>query len=227
MFRRKLRYYFARTQKPEKKHLPPSKFTTFLCVIMIGLTLFFAVMFYFELQLRPVATAVGTTQAINLLTSTITTAFSEQETDYSVFTTIERSQTGEITALTTDMTALNQMRNTITEQVLTAVDGVDISVIEVPLGSLFSMELLWAKGPTIKARSMTVGTVSAEFESNFSQAGINQTLHRIYLHVTVPITLLLAGDTVETEITTKLCVSETVIVGTVPNTNLQLPTLTY
>ncbi|MFI3251454.1 MAG: sporulation protein YunB, partial [Eubacteriales bacterium] len=106
-------------------------------------------------------------------------------------------------------------------------DGVDISVIEVPLGSLFSMELLWAKGPTIKARSMTVGTVSAEFESNFSQAGINQTLHRIYLHVTVPITLLLAGDTVETEITTKLCVSETVIVGTVPNTNLQLPTLTY
>lgn len=190
--------------------------------ILIGISISLAVVLYFEMQLRPIITTIAQTQTVNLLSSTITLAISNQNLDYSKFTTIERNQAGAITALTTDMSEINQMRHEMIMYILEALDDVDISVIEVPLGSLFSVEFLWAKGPSIKARSLSVGTVSAEFDSQFTQAGINQTLHRIYVAVEVPITLILAGDIVSTEVITNLCVSEIVIVGTVPDTNLQM-----
>ena len=40
---------------------------------------------------------------------------------------------------------------------------------------------------------MTVGTVRAEFNSQLTSAGVNQTLHRIWMEVDVPMTLLLPG----------------------------------
>ena len=78
------------------------------------------------------------------------------------------------------------------------------------------------KGPALKTRSITVGTVRAEFESQLTSAGVNQTLHRIWIEVEAPITLLLPGGEVETSLHTQLCVAETVIVGRVPDTYLQL-----
>ena len=108
------------------------------------------------------------------------------------------------------------------ENQVRALDGVDVSDIQVPLGSLFDLEPLWAKGPTLRARAMTVGTVRAEFDSQFTSAGVNQTLHRIWMEVVVPMTLLLPGGEVEVSVNTRLCVAETVIVGRVPDTYLQL-----
>ena len=67
---------------------------------------------------------------------------------------------------------------------------------------------------------MSVGTVQAEFESEFSEAGVNQTRHRIWLHLSIPATVLLAGSAIEVPLDTELCVAETVIVGQVPNTYL-------
>ena len=69
---------------------------------------------------------------------------------------------------------------------------------------------------------MTVGTVRAEFDSQFTSAGVNQTLHRIWMEVTVPMTLLLPGGRVEVTVETRLCVAETVIIGQVPDTYLQV-----
>ena len=68
----------------------------------------------------------------------------------------------------------------------------------------------------------SIGTVQAEFDSQLTSAGVNQTLHRIWLEVSVPMDLLLPGGEVETALHTRLCVAETVIVGQVPDTYLQL-----
>ena len=106
--------------------------------------------------------------------------------------------------------------------ILEALGEVDVSDIQVPLGSLFDLEPLWAKGPSLKAKAMTVGTVRAEFDSQLASAGVNQTLHRIWMEVDVPMTLLLPGGAVEVTVSTRLCVAETVIVGKVPDTYLQL-----
>ena len=48
--------------------------------------------------------------------------------------------------------------------VLDALDGVDVSQIQIPLGSLVDLDLLWGLGPTMKVHAMTVGTVEGEFQ---------------------------------------------------------------
>ena len=86
---------------------------------------------------------------------------------------------------------------------------------------LVDLDLLWGLGPTMKVHAMTVGTVEGEFQSQFSSAGVNQTLHKIDLELAVPLTLMLPGGAVEAVCETQIPIAETVIVGQVPQIFLQ------
>ena len=179
-----------------------------------------------EAKLRPVVAEIAAAQARNsmiaVMEDAVTAGLAARQVSYSDFVSIQRDEGGAITALTTDMARMNLLRTELTAAILEALEKVDVSDVRVPLGSLFDLEPLWAKGPTLKARAMTVGTVRAEFDSQLTSAGVNQTLHRIWMEVTVPMTLLLPGGVVEVPLDTRLCVAETVIVGQVPDTYLQL-----
>ena len=89
------------------------------------------------------------------------------------------------------------------------------------MGSLLPFEPTWARGPELHLRALALGTASAEFESEFTSAGINQTRHRLWLVLSVPVTVLLPGGGEELTVDSRLCVAETVIVGQVPQTWFQ------
>lgn len=201
--------------------IPPALVTLVVALVVAG-----SVITLLENKLRPVVVEIASAQAQNTMTAVIETAvtadLAARQVSYADFVTIQRDEGGAIIALTADMARMNLLRAELADAVLEALEGVDVSEIRVPLGSLFDLEPLWAKGPALIARSMTVGTVRAEFESQFTSAGVNQTLHRVWLEVTVPMRLLLPGGTAEAEVNTRLCVAETVIVGKVPDTYLQL-----
>ena len=93
--------------------------------------------------------------------------------------------------------------------------------LAVPVGSLLPIEPTWARGPELHLRALALGTASAEFESEFTSAGINQTRHRLWLELSVPVTVLLPGGGEEVAVDSRLCVAETVIVGQVPQTWFQ------
>ena len=177
-----------------------------------------------ETRLRPVILEAARAQTKNTMTAVLEQAvrkdLAERAVSYADLIRIHRDSSGAISSLTTDMAALNLLRTELVDQVLVTLQGVDVSVVEIPLGTLVDSELVWARGPAIQAHAMWVGTVSAEFESQFSAAGVNQTLHRIWLEVSVPLTVLLPGGRVEVPVDTRLCITETVIVGKVPNTYL-------
>ncbi len=201
--------------------IPPALITLSVALVVAG-----TVIALLENKLRPVVAEIAAAQAQNKMTSVVENAvtadLAARQVSYVDFVTIQRDEGGAITALTTDMARMNLLRSELTAAILETLEGVDVSDVQVPLGSLFDLEPLWAKGPTLKAKSMTVGTVRAEFDSQLTSAGVNQTLHRIWLEVDVPMTLLLPGGEVETALHTRLCVAETVIVGKVPDTYLQL-----
>ena len=69
---------------------------------------------------------------------------------------------------------------------------------------------------------LVAGTVTADLHSEFLSAGINQTLHRLVLNVDVPLSILLPGSRGNTVAKVTVCVAETVIVGRVPDTYLNL-----
>lgn len=197
-----------------------------LVTLSVALIVAASVIALLEAKLRPVVVEIASAQAQNTITAVVENAvtadLAARQVSYADFVTIQRDGEGSITALTTDMSRMNQLRAELTAAILEALEEVDVSEVAVPLGSLFDLEPLWAKGPAIKARAMTVGTVRAEFDSQLTSAGVNQTLHRIWMEVDVPMTLLLPGGEVEVAVDTRLCVAETVIVGKVPDTYLQL-----
>lgn len=193
--------------------------------VAVGLVLAAGCVSLLELRLRPMVITLAQAQAQNLVTSVVEQAFSRemnaQPDAYRQLVDIQRDETGAITALSADMPVLNQLRTTLTADVLQALQSADVSQIQVPLGSLVDLDLLWGLGPTVKVYSMIVGTVEGEFESQFTSAGVNQTVHRIILTLKVPLTLMLPGGAAETVCETQLCVAETVIVGQVPESYLQ------
>lgn len=201
--------------------IPPALITLAVALIVAA-----TIIALLENKLRPVVAEIAAAQAQNAMTAVVENAvtadLAARQVSYADFIAIQRDGEGAITALTTDMARMNQLRAELIASILEALEGVDVSEVAVPLGSLFDLEPLWAKGPAIKARAMTVGTVRAEFDSQLTSAGVNQTLHRIWMEVDVPMTLLLPGGAAETVLHTRLCVAETVIVGKVPDTYLHL-----
>lgn len=210
-----------RREEPRGGRFPAALITLFVAVVLA----FWGIR-TLEARLRPVLEDTARTQVVNQMTGVLEhaaqEALSQQPSEDAALVTIERDADGAITALTTDMSRLNVLRAQIVTQVLQELESVDVSTIQIPLGSLLDSELIWARGPAIKARAMTVGTISAEFESDFTAAGVNQTLHRIWLEMSVPLTVMLPGGEVQAELNSRLCVAETVIVGNVPSTYLQM-----
>lgn len=194
-----------------------------LITILLSLLLAMAAIGLLELRLRPVVEAIAVVQVQNRVTSDVNTALRAVCVEYHDLVNLQYDQQGAILALTTDMSAVNRVRNQVAEQVLSAIECIDVHELGVPLGSLFDMDLAWAKGPAIRVHSLVAGSVRTQMHSEFTAAGINQTRHQIVLEIVVPLVILLPGMSANTEVTTQICVAETVIVGRVPETFLELP----
>lgn len=177
-----------------------------------------------ERALRPVLAAAARYQVRSQVTAAVeqwaARDLQERGVDYSDFVTITRNEAGEITALSADMARLNLLRAELSAHLLERLEDSQLE-LTVPVGSLLPIEPTWARGPELHLRALALGTASAEFESEFTSAGINQTRHRLWLELSVPVTVLLPGGGEELTVDSRLCVAETVIVGRVPQTWFQ------
>ena len=173
-------------------------------------------------RLRPILFELAISQTSNCITAAIDRAVSEQAISYNDLVSLERSANGDIVALTSNMGHANILRAQLLETSLEALNGLEALEFGVPLGTIFDWDLLSGRGPDVKVRALYTGTASAEFENSFSSAGINQTCHQIVFRVKAEISVLLPGRQEKTTVDTKVCVAETIIVGKVPETYLQL-----
>lgn len=133
----------------------------------------------------------------------------------------EKDLDGRITALKTNMSEVNRLKtdilNLINDEIL-ALDTMDIGI---PLGSLFLPQFFSGKGPHIPVHILSIRNSDATFVSDFSQAGINQTLHQLTMVVSIDVAMLVLGKAGSFTVTSEVVVAETVIVGQVPQTFLQ------
>ena len=133
----------------------------------------------------------------------------------------EKDLDGRITALKTNMSEINRLKTDILNLINDEILALDTSDIGIPLGSLFLPELFSGKGPAIPVHILSIRNSDAVFASNFSQAGINQTLHQLTMLVSVDVAVLVLGQTSSFTVNSEVVVAETVIVGDVPSTFLQ------
>ena len=169
----------------------------------------------FDAQIRPVVTDMAQARANNAVTriidDTVNGTLSAQAVAYSDIVSLQKDDSGRITAMTTSTAKINALRTQI----------LDTEELGVPLGNLTGLVTASGRGPLLPVRILSVAAPEAAFRNVFTSAGINQTLHQVVLDVSVPIKLLIPGGTVETTVTAQVGVAETVIVGQVPDAYLQ------
>lgn len=136
---------------------------------------------------------------------------------------IVRDETGKITMLKANTPLMNDLLSQLclaTEKNLaeSATEGVDV-----PLGSITGSDLLAGQGPKIPVKLIPIGSVQGKFLTEFEDAGINQTRHKVYLevHATVRVVAPTGSRTVETD--SQVLISESIIVGDVPQNYVNVP----
>lgn len=179
----------------------------------------------FRTRYNQVILELAKTQVTNATSDLINDAVDRQISDgniaYDRIVYFEKDLNGRITALKTNIGEVNTLKtqtlNIINDEILES----DSSQLGIPIGSLILPEFLSGKGPKIPVQILSVRNSDATFESNFTHAGINQTMHRLNMSVLVDVTVLVLGRTVSFTVASQVVVAETVIVGDVPDTFLQ------
>lgn len=173
-------------------------------------------------HLRALLGNLAATRVSNLVGRVVMEAVSDAinggEIQYNSLISLEKDETGHVTALQSNMAEFNRLQSAITQDVLTRLDQMSDIDLSIPVGTLTGSALLVGRGPSLTVRMQSMGSCSARFENQFTQAGINQTTHRVMLYVDVSMSILLPGFRTGTQVSSSFSVAETVIVGDVPDT---------
>ena len=185
-------------------------------IIISGLTLLF------RFRLAPMAEQLIETQVDNQASDAINAAIADQiaegEFDYDRMVTIEKDANGNVAAIRTNIGELNRLKTSVLQRMDEELEQLSMEQLGVPIGSVLLPELLSGRGPLVPVRVLAVRTSDASFRNSFQSAGINQTLHSIYIDIHVCITIMTWTGTSEINVDSAVVAAETVIVGTVPTT---------
>ena len=170
--------------------------------------------------MKPIVTSMAEARVNNIVNRIVVASVNEAVDkgviNYDALVTLEKDGAGRITALRSNMGAVNRILSAIEDDILLRLGEASTSELSIPVGTLTGSALLSGRGPSIRVRMQAVGSVNARFRNDFSAAGINQTKHQILLQVDVHMGILLPGFTTSTRVGNEIAVAETVIVGGVP-----------
>ncbi len=183
-------------------------------MIMIGLILLV------DLSFRPVVEKVNAYECHAAVTRIINDAvLSELErcgAEYSTLVDLATNNDGEVISVQSNVMNINKMKTSIVDRVEREIERLSAIEIQIPIGTLLGIQLLHGRGFTVGMSVKPLGYASTAVISEFTQAGINQTRHRILIEISATVDAIIPGYSTEVPVTTTIVAAETIIVGRVP-----------
>lgn len=207
-------------------HLPPMRRATrWALIVLCVLTFLLYVGVRSVMYLRELSCDMVLSDAVDLMTlcvnDTINRTLSGRDYGYDYFVTIDRDESGAVTAIKANMARINALSSELLSDIVEAADRGELS-LSIPIGNILGSSLLLGKGPDIPVDITLLTSSRVDFKNELSAAGINQTKHEMKLDVVVDIDVVLPWRTVSTQVVTEILIAETVIVGEVPQTYLNM-----
>lgn len=195
-----------------------------LLSVLVGLSMACLLIHAFNTALRPQLLAFTEAQVRNRLnqlsSQVVSQVMQDQSLTYSELVVLRTGQGGEVSTMSVDSQKLNLLRAQVMERITEQILALDTTDLGIPLGLLTGIDILSAAGPKLPVRVTSVASATGLFRNEFTNAGINQTLHRIVLDVTITARLLLPVGITETAITIPVYITEAIVIGQVPQTYL-------
>ena len=177
-------------------------------------------------MIRPVITSFAEYKvkrvASEIINKAIVDEFVEKNIVYDSLVHIARSDSGNVTSIVADTALMNRIKADLISTVLKEIDHCDSLDLRIPIGSLSGIQLLSGLGPVISIKILPSSMIDANFSSEFDSVGINQTLHRISIHFVMEVTAIIPGYSTKTRVDTDVAIAETVVVGLIPETVLEI-----
>ncbi|HQQ89055.1 MAG TPA: sporulation protein YunB [Oscillospiraceae bacterium] len=155
------------------------------------------------------------------LNRTAEQVFSENRSMAEGIVRIRTNESGEPVSATLDSFALGVLKEQISSGFIQSMGDPEVCTVSIPVGTLSGYALFSGVGPPVKMKVVCAGAPSAEIESKFESAGINQTKYSVKLKYRISLYAILPLAVSEVEATYEIPVCEVIIVGSVPEVAIQ------
>ena len=174
--------------------------------------------------LGKLSTQIAVSDATDIVTKAVNDSINEVIGQgiygFDYFVNLDKDSDGSVTAITSNMAHINTLSTDILNSVIESTDNGVINV-GIPFGNLTGLNLLLNKGPDVNVQIMLTSS-RVDFRNEVVSCGINQAKYQLVLEVTIDIDVLIPWGTESATTVTEVIVADTVIVGKVPNTYLNM-----
>lgn len=219
MKRSRLNYRIGKRAFLKKK---AKKYILTALVLLIVLFLFWM----FNNNIRPMLMAMCEVKARVIATQAINEAVSSELTykiRYDDLFIVKTNNDNRITMLQANTMIMNSIATETALNIQERLRTIGTRKVSIPLGSLLGSEIFANYGPRLNVEIVPVGTVAVDFATDFEQAGINQTRHKIYLTVKTQVQIIIPLVSNRVDVASRVPVAETIIVGDIPHNYIYMP----
>lgn len=190
------------------------KFIGFFALIAVILAI--CIFCYAEYKIRPIVADAAASRGRKYATELINEAVESASFFGNTLVSVRHSEDG-VASVEADVKALSVLRSEATVAIMNRLSSEDAMKFSVPLGNLVGSNLMGGRGIPVEIKLIPIGDIVTDIKTEFTEAGINQTLHKITLRVRVSFDILAAGKSLQVDVVSDIGLAETVIVGKVPD----------
>lgn len=206
------------------------KYKGSLIKLILVIILLFAIItyYYVEVNIRPTLSTICEVQAKVIATRIINeTVRKELNKDSIKDQILEPSydREGKINMIRTDAMVMNYISNNIAQNVQQKIAELENQKFSIPLFTALDSQLMAGRGPRLSFTIFPQGSVLVDFITEFEESGINQTRYKIYITVEVDMRVISPVTTTNTTVKNNVLIAEIVIIGDVPDSYMNLPSL--
>lgn len=188
--------------------------------LAIGLALVLFALQQIDQAIRPLTAQVVQYQCRALAVRTIQTAcnsiLEENSGLYDDLYVVQQDEAGRIQSIAIDSARINALEDALVDQVNQSLCQLQQVPLRIPLGTLTGIQLLNDRGPEIAIQVQPLSLVTSQVQSDFSQAGVNQTRLEVTVCFSVQVGALLAGEVIPVDAQAEVLAAQILIVGEVP-----------
>ena len=140
-----------------------------------------------------------------------------QKFNYDDVIKVQKDSSGAIKMINADTIKLNELATEVAIKSQRDIKEVGSIGVKMPIGYITKNNIMSYWGPSITVKMEPIGRVEVTYDSLFESAGINQTRHKILVNVKTNLKIILPLQSKEVEVVNQIPISDTVIVGEVPN----------
>ena len=174
-----------------------------------------------DLSFRPIIETVNAYECHEMVSRVINDAvlaeLENEDADYSKLVNLTTNADGDVISLESNVMNINKLKTRIAQRLEREIERLSEIDIQIPIGTLLGIQLLHGKGFSVGMTVQPMGFATASIISEFSEAGLNQTLHRIVIEIKADVDAIIPGFSTRVPVKTTIVAAETVIVGRVPN----------